>query len=162
METLTATTTVEEIRAGGDRALFPTEVLDGCRSALVLFAAAFLGRQDACWIEEAGITATCVDNDRQRLDEMLRVYPEDWTFVLGDVFDYLATSLHRYDLVTVDCPSNMFDRCSDLAEGWCRLARHTVVLGTAPGARLAAPDDWRVTRTIRRSTIANWTVLERL
>lgn len=157
-----AALTVDTIRRErGNRRLYPTEILERCETALVLFAAAFLGEQDAVWIEEAGLVATCVDNDAERLDEMLRLYPEDWTFVSGDAYEF-ARRGGRWDLVSVDCPSgDSFDRCADLLDLWCSLARVAVVLGTSPGRRLVAPDGWRVARTIRRSPIANWTVLER-
>lgn len=152
---------LDEIRARGNRDIFPTEILPGCSTALVLFAAAFLGEQDAAWIEEAGIVGTCVDHDEDRLKEMVRIYPDRWIFVNQDVYRFAGKATWHWDLVTVDCPSNEFDKCERLIELWCGLARISVVLGTAPGASsVTAPDGWRVSRTIRRSPIANWTVLE--
>lgn len=152
--------TVEEIRERGNRDLFPTEVLIGCKTALVLFAAGFLGEQDAAWIEEAGILATCVDVDEDKLKQMTRIYPDGWIFVRQDAYQFAGKSGWRWDLVTIDCPSGDFDKCLTLIRLWCELARKAVVLGTAPGAAVGAPDGWRVARTVRRSPIANWTVLE--
>jgi hypothetical protein len=153
--------TVDDVRAHGDRALYPTEVLEGCESALVLFAAAFLGRQDACWVEEAGLVATCVDSDDRRLQEMLRLYPEDWTFVRDDAFSFVTRTARMWDVVSVDCPSGAFERCAAHVTQWCQVARRAAIIGTAPGERLAQPPGWRVTRRIRRSSIAYWTVMER-
>jgi hypothetical protein len=154
--------TVEAVRERGKRDLYPTEILERCDSALILFAAAFLGEQDAAWIEEAGLLATCVDNDAARLAEMETLYPESWRFVVADVYEYANSEVFIRDLVSVDCPSDQFDRAAQHLNLFCTLARVAVVLGTAPGQRVTAPDGWRRTRTVRRSPIANWTVLERV
>lgn len=156
---------VAEVRERGKRDLYPTEILPRCSTALVLFAAAFLGEQEAVWIEEAGMMATCVDNDAERLREMKELYPARWSFVPFDAYDFakrVKSARMQWDLVSVDCPSGAFPKCERLLPLWCSLARVAVVLGTAPGRRVTAPDGWRVSRTIRRSPIANWTVLERL
>lgn len=152
---------VADIRQRGKRDLYPTEILARCETALMLFAAGFLGEQDAAWVEEAGLVATCVDNDRERLVEMAAMYPDGWTFVCEDVFRFARSAKWRWDLVSVDCPSGAFEKCERLLPLWCSLARVGVVLGTAPGVRVATPDGWRVVRTVRRSPIADWTLLER-
>ena len=59
-----------------ERHLYPVEALRGLRTALMGFCAAFLGRQDCVWVEEAGLVATCVDTDAERLFEMAGLYPE--------------------------------------------------------------------------------------
>ena len=64
------------------RELYPRRVLDGLTTALVLFAAAFHGRQDAIWIAKAGMNGTCVDIDAEKLEEMKVAYPaagSSWT-----------------------------------------------------------------------------------
>lgn len=152
--------TLEAIRSSGNPNLYPVSLLARCQTALVLFAAAFLGRQDAVWIEEAGVTAICVDINTERLAAMQLIYPDGWQFVWADAYQFAAEADQKWDLVSVDCPTGQFEKAADALDLWCSIARVAVVLGTAPGEKPAAPDGWMVRRTIRRSTIANWTVLE--
>ena len=103
--------------------MYPREALRGLRTALVGFCAAFLGRQDCAWIEEAGLTATCVDPDADRLDEMHELYPEQWSFVRDDVYRYAQTLYvfgYQFDLVSLDPPTNQFTRCADNADSGAR------------------------------------------
>lgn len=154
-------TTLAQVRRRGDKALYPTEALNGCEDALVLFAAGFLGEQDCVWIEQAGIRATCVDTDADLVAEMRRLYPASWRFVVADAYYYASETPRQWDLVSVDCPSGTaMERCAALAPLWCKLARRAVVLGTAPGSVLVAPGGWAVSRTVSRSPIADWTLLE--
>ena len=60
-----------------DRASYPTHLLEGCETGLCLFAAAFLGQNDAAHFEEAGVLTTCVDIDAERLGQMSFYYPKD-------------------------------------------------------------------------------------
>jgi hypothetical protein len=159
--------TLEEIRDVGAGESYPRRLLDECDDALVLFAAGFLGMQDAFWVAEAGKRATCVDIRPDLLAGMAAVYPEDWEFVTGDVYDYterMELVGRRWDLVSLDCPSSHFDRCAELAGLWCRLAGRAVVLGTSGRTALAAPDGWEVTERRFRSMNYGgtfWAVLER-
>lgn len=161
---MNAPTTMAELRDPGSARIFPQEVLKGCRSALVLFAAAFHGRQDAIWIADAGLRATCVDIDHAKLGDMGRVYPEGWEFVNGDVFDYAALTTRKWDLVTLDPPTNLFEKCAAWLPRWCELARRAVVLGCGPSPELDVPDGWALEPLRYRSDFAggvNWAVLVR-
>ena len=154
--------TLEQVRAGGSPALYPRHVLPGCDTALVLFAAAFYGQQDAVWIAEAGLTATCVDLDHNKLEEMRDAYPDDWEFVAGDVFEYVSRTNDRWDVVSIDCPSNLFAHCAAFVPVWCILARKAVVLGTGREP-FTAPPGWQVTERLYRSSFKGgtyWAVLE--
>src|SRR5690242_14568719 len=109
---------------------YPVRVLEGCTSALVLFAAAFGGRQDAAHIRDAGLTATCVDTDPVALAGMERDYPADWTFVVGDALDDQRYDDGSFDLVSVDpFTGTAMDRSAERIAEWCRIARRAVVLG---------------------------------
>ena len=156
-------TALEALREQGDREAFPTAYLEGLSSALVLFAAAFNGKQDACWIEEAGLTATCLDVSEDAIAKMKPLYPPDWEFVVGNAYEF---SSHRWwDIVTVDCPSGQFDRAATQIGRWCDLARYVVMLGTGTDTVVGAPEDWSVTEVVRRSSYDGgvyWTVLERV
>lgn len=154
---------LDVIRDPAAAGLYPRRVLDGCESALVLFAAAWHGKQDAVWIAEAGLTGTCVDLDGEKLDEMAAVYPDGWEFAAEDAFVFATRAQRRWDVVSIDCPTNLFDRCADLVPLWCLLARKAVVLGSGSGVVADPPKGWRMTETVRRSSFNGgvyWTVLE--
>lgn len=156
-------TTLTDIRAEGVRDLFPTEKLAGMESALVLFAAAFMGRQDAIWIEEAGMVATCVDNDAEALTRMEAIYPDTWDFFCADAYWYATTTGDRWDVVTVDCPTGYFEQAAEHIKDWCVLARHVVILGTDTDTPIEPPDGWQLVERRRRSDYAGgvyWAVLE--
>lgn len=160
---MVAVVTLEKIRASSSADRYPCAVLDGCETALVLFAAAFHGAQDALWIADAGLTATCVDVDKQRLHEMANLYPEDWTFVDADVFEYATTATPR-DVVSLDPPSNLFDKCAELLPLWCLIARKAVILGTGKDTVVDVPDGWYLDGYRQRSHFLGgvfWAVLKR-
>lgn len=148
-------------------AAFPTERLEGLETGLVLFAAAWLGKQDAVFLADAGLVCTCVDVRAERLNEMRDVYPGGWEFVEADAFAYSSawrTAGRRWDAVTVDCPTNLFGWCAQLLPRWCDLARRLVVLGCSPTTELAVPDGWRLVERIDRSDYrggVQWAVFER-
>jgi hypothetical protein len=156
--------TLMDIRERSTHNPYPVDLLSGCRSALVLFAAGFHGAQDGIFLADAGLEATCVDENPDRLHEMAAVYPASWEFVVADAFEFAEACDERYDIVSVDCPTSLFDRCAEETPLWCSLARVAVVLGT--GARTSppvVPDGWEMTWQIRRSSFAGgvfWTVLE--
>lgn len=155
--------TLDKIRAHSDPRVFPHHLLGGKETALVLFAAGFHGAQDAIWVHDAGLTATCVDQDAAKLGEMILAYPEGWEFVCGDAFEYANLTQRKWDVVTIDCPTNLFGRCADAIDLWCSLAWEAVVLGTGD-YDVAPPDGWRVADTIGRSSYRGgvyWTVLVR-
>lgn len=145
---------------------FPAELLVGCEEGLVLFAAAFGGAQDARFLADAGLRATCVDIDKLRLDAMRPDYPPDWNFVYGDAFEFatlMKASRRRWDVVTVDCPTNLFPACSLAVDLWCSLARELVVLGCAADTFIDPSEPWRETDRRKRSNYAGgvfWSVIE--
>lgn len=159
MDTLTR----EGIRDERAGEAFPQNLLIGCKTALVLFAAGFFGKQDAFWVAEAGLTATCVDNDEILLRQMQEMYPPDWCFLPDDAYVYIVETKRRWDVVTVDCPSGHFARCAQMVDQFCRVAYHGVVLGTGINTKVEAPEGWEITDKRRRSDYDGgvfWTVLE--
>ena len=157
---------LDRLTSPGEDALYPCRVLEGMRTALVLFAGAFYGRQDAVWVARAGLRATCVDVRAEGLDAMQAIYPADWEFAQADAYAYARTwraAGRQWDIVSVDCPSGQFDRAADEAQLWCGVARRAVVVGS--GAReLVAPAGWKVTGRVERSSFLEggvwWTVME--
>lgn len=160
--------TLDAVRESSRADLYPRHALLGCEDALVLFAAAFHGAQDAVWIADAGLTATCVDIDQFKLMQMEDAYPDEWSFVCADAFEYTTGAAidakRQWDVVSVDCPSNLFDRCAELVPLWCLLARRAVILGTGIHTDVVPPTGWQITERRSRSNFQGgvyWTVLER-
>lgn len=160
---MTAPATLREIRRPADGRSYPRHLLKQCEDALVLFAAGFHGRQDAYWVADAGLQATCVDKEGDLLFEMAAVYPDGWEFQHTDAFEFARWTGQMWDLVSVDCPSTLFERCAREVGLWCDIARKAVVLGTGGDTVVNVPSGWTVTETRRRSDNYGgcfWTVLE--
>lgn len=156
---------LDDVRDPDGDPSYPISVLEG-ETALILFAAAWHGRQDAYHVAQAGLRGTCVDADGALLSEMARVYPDGWEFVEADVFSYTAAAVlggRRWDVVSLDPFTNLFDRCADLLETWCSVARRAVVLGSGTYTVVDAPTGWQVTDQRWRSDFHGgvyWRVLE--
>jgi hypothetical protein len=162
---VTAPRSLDAVRAAGGPAGFPVDLLTGCRTALVLFAARWHGRQDAAWIAKAGLHGTCVDLDGERLAEMKAIYPDGWEFVEGDAFDAPELAAGSdWDVVTLDPFTGLFQEVADRLDDWCQLANHLVVLGCGHDTDIVAPAGWKVARRTLRSTYRGgvyWTTLRR-
>ncbi len=156
-----------DIRYSEEAHLYPSDALDGLQSCLAGFCAGFLGRQDCVWIAEAGLDAVAVDIDPERLAEMRPLYPAGWEFVEADVFEYARQRYAqgaRFDVVNLDPPTNLFDRCADDADLWCSLARRIVILGVGRHTELDVPVGWELLNVTKRSRFEGgtyWTVLGR-
>jgi len=143
--------------------VFPQHLLRLGESGLCLFAAGFLGKQDAYWMANAGMDATCVDTDAEKLAVMKQLYPRDWEFVVADVFDFAAAADRQWDVVSLDPFTNLYDQVGDLVDRWCALARRGVVMGCGRRQAIRAPVGWRVSEMVRRSAFHGgtyWAVLE--
>jgi hypothetical protein len=158
-----AAVTLDQVRAGAAEQLYPRHLLVGCETGLVLFAAAFHGQQDAVWFAEAELLTTCVDLDSEKLAEMQRMYPAEWEFGAVDVFEFASSTERKWDIVSLDPPSNLFDRCAELLPLWCLLANRAVILGTGKNNAVNPPPGWGVSDRVRRSGFFGgvyWTVVE--
>ena len=158
--------TLDDIRDLEGGRLYPQDLLEGLSTALMGFCAAFLGRQDCVWVADWGITADCVDTDQERLAEMADIYPHGWTFHCDNMFDYGVRQWGMgatYDLVSLDPPTALFDQVASLAELWCSLATHAVVIGCGPRTEIKPPAIWQETERVHRSTFQGgvyWAILE--
>lgn len=156
--------TLDKLR---DRAnVYPTRLLTRAETSLVLFCAAFHGRQDAIKHLDAGLVATCVDSDAQKLDEMRAIYPRDWTFVCDDVYRFAALEERCFDVVSLDPPTNQSNTCAEMIDLWCALAAKAVILGGTIETHemIVAPKGWRKLTPLHRSTYLGgiyWTPLRR-
>lgn len=133
------------------RVTFPTDALVGRDTALCLFAAAFGGQNDAQYLRDAGLKTVCVDTDHAKLGAMVLEYPVGWEYYYGDAFGYMVATDRVWDVVTVDCPTNLFDRCVAELPLICGVARSVVVLGNG-GEPVGVPDGWHITDVHHRST----------
>jgi hypothetical protein len=153
---------------------YPTEHLAGCETALLLFCAAFRGKQDAQPVREAGLLGSCVDTDSGKLLEMQKDYPDTWEFFHDDAFAFGARAYaygDSWDLVSLDPFSNYFLECAERVHLWTSIAKRVVILGSnLETYRLTvAPQGWIKHDPMKRSDFrmgsyrdgAYWTILER-
>lgn len=158
---------LEDLRDDANGKTYPRQALRVARRALVLFAAGFLGRQDAFWIADAGMHATCVDMDATKLRLMETLYPPTWQFVESDAFLFAETEhglARTWDVVSLDPPTNLFDDCASELPLWCALADQTVVMGVGRDTEWKNPDGWYTADVRERSRFQGgvyWAVLRR-
>ena len=176
-----APSTLAAVRSDSTRAVFPTDLLAGQETALLLFCAGFYGRSDGIHVWDAGIPhVTGVDIDGTKLDVMRMLYP-GWTLIEADVYSWASRQsmftvistaaipvTPPWDIVILDPQINQAERCYELLPLWCKLARNAVVLGTMRGTierdhlhRLdcpALPDGWYLDRVTARNDTAHWIV----
>lgn len=145
---------------------FPAYLLPTRGTALSLFAAAFLGVNDAIHFARQDMIATCVDIDGERLDEMADIYPYDWDFVVADAWAFAeeaAREGRRWDVVSVDTYTGVAtDRSLQTLDLWCSLADHAVA-ATLPRKSMDERFDVAGFSTIMfpRSPLAAWLVMIR-
>lgn len=134
-------TSLKALRDPSDMS-FPTGTIIGYETALVLFAQAWYGKQDAVYVAQAGLRATCVDYRDHNFAAMRDLYADDWEFVQADAYQFIQETDRQWDVVTVDCPSGHFQQCADLLPRFGEIARHVIVLGTGVGTEFMAPRGW--------------------
>lgn len=144
---------------------YPAHMLPAGGTALALFAAAYLGHNDAIHFARKDMVATCVDVDAERLAEMSMVYPDDWTFVDADAWDFARVAQiaeMRWDAVSVDTfIGDATDRSLKSLELWCTLANKIVTV-TLPADNVCGYSTDGFTASVYpRSDLANWLVLTR-
>jgi hypothetical protein len=146
---------------------YPAELLEGCETGLILFAAAFLGHNDAIHFAEAGVRdVTLVDVDGPRLAEMRDLYSNEWTFLERDAWDVAGQAREAgltFDAVSVDTFTGAaMTRSLDDLEAWTSIANRFVTVTATRDVVFGGvfiPGDWNV-RLFPRSSEAYWLVLE--
>jgi hypothetical protein len=143
---------------------YPAWLLDGCETGLVLFAAAFLGHNDAIHFARAGLETTCVDVDAENLVAMQNVYPDEWGFVCGDAWtlaEWWRKHDKKWDAVSVDTWRGDAERRSlDTLDLWCSIANKVVTVTHTTGLDYTVPEGWNA-RLFERAHNVNWLVLTR-
>ena len=143
---------------------YPVHLLKGCETGLVLFAAAFLGHNDAIHFAEAGMTCECVDVDGDRLDEMRELYPDDWAFYEADAWTYAQAAQREeltWDVISADTfTGSVMRRSLDSLELWTSLARRVVTATYTAGEAYEVPKGWQG-ELFHRAALVYWLVLTR-
>lgn len=126
---------------------FPFHLLEECRTGLCLFSAGFHGANDAVHFAMSGVTTTCVDTDAEKILEMRRVYPPDWSFTVADAWTYAHAARELevvWDAVCVDPHrGDAMVRSDASLDLWLSLAARVLIVGTQQFP-FAPPASWRV------------------
>ncbi len=152
---------------------YPTDVLAGCETGLLLFGAGLLGANDGAHFRAAGIESAVVDDDRDALALMAKEYPKDWLFFGADATvwaeQFRAEGGHA-DAVSVDPPLGQREKALEHLPLWLAIARKALTLtvrNPAPsladlmaivGGTAAQASDWRCSFFERNSRVS-WLVM---
>jgi hypothetical protein len=144
--------------------IFPAQLLEGCESALGLFAAGFFGINDCIHFARAGLTAVCVDTNADKLLQMSTIYPVGWAFYVEDAWVFAeraAAGGRKWDIVTVDC---WFDddtqRVWDSLDLWLSVTAKAALITVRLDTELDIPDGWSY-GYFDRGPDVGWGVLQR-
>lgn len=143
---------------------YPAQYLEACRTGLCLFGAAYLGHNDAVHFYEHGLATTVVDTDSERLEAMRDLYPDAWSFVSVDAWEYAHAAAREevsWDAVSVDCFTGDAELrvLEDLAL-WASIAREVVTVTITDGKRFVTPPGWASGWHLRSPGVY-WLVLRR-
>lgn len=142
---------------------YPSYLLKRQKTALCLFAAGFLGWNDVIHFARAGMTADCVDTDKERLWEMAMMYPDGWAFHVEDAWEFArqARDLEKtWDVVSID---PFFESCAqkvwDSIDEFLPLARNVITLTVHAGTEIETPG-WEQSYFPRGHDVG-WMVMKR-
>ena len=112
--------------------LYPTDILKECKTGLCLFGAGFLGANDCIHMHNAKLNVTVLDIDDKKLKEMEELYPKKWTFLMSNATEWVPNTVNngvlKWDIVSVDAPTNMFEWVRDNFDLIARLANKYLVV----------------------------------
>lgn len=95
-----------EILENSQNKIFPNYVLENCDSVACLYSAALMGQRDVIHFTEHNIQdVTLVDHDAEMMAEMRKAYPSNWSYLVGDAFEFIHSARSkqkRFDVVTLD------------------------------------------------------------
>lgn len=139
---------------------YPYGLLAGCKNALFLFGAGFLGSNDVYWAYKLGVPSTIVDLDQSKLTQMKGLYRRDWEYVYDNAFQFARTQIKRkWDFVSVDPSTNLIPESIENIRLWIDRANKHVVIGYMGEEIEELPLGWSVTQIIPRSPEISWLVL---
>ncbi|HTV71951.1 MAG TPA: hypothetical protein VMF90_25750 [Rhizobiaceae bacterium] len=103
---LTKAKMLDWINSKTDNREFPEFVLQDSTSAAAFYTAALLGVRDVIHLNNHGIhDVTLVDLDPEKTEEMRKVYPASWDYVIDDaykVMDRFRAEGRRFDVILLD------------------------------------------------------------
>ena len=154
--------TLDDVRKSANMA-YPSDLLNGCDTGLLLFGAGFYGRNDGIHFHDAGLFMTVVDTDSVKVQDMHEMYGAG-AWIIEDVFEYMRhVGIHEYwDVVSVDCPMNLIPRCYGHADQFAASANKLLTITcsahTDPSGRHIPGWEWRGLRPrTEQSAWATWT-----
>jgi hypothetical protein len=123
---------------------YPADLLPERGSGLCLFAAAFLGANDAIHFARKDMLGTCIDVDARRLEKMAALYPDDWTFLAADAWGMAAMFRvwgMMWNVVSVDTfLGDATERSLASLDLWCALASRMVTATIRRGQEYTVPE----------------------
>ena len=160
-----AVATYSSLEMIGDAARpYPAQYLDELETGLCLFGAAFLGHNDAIHFYENGLETTVVDTDAERLEEMRELYPDGWSFVAVDAWEYAHAAAREeiaFDAVSVDVFTGDAEvRAIDDLALWTSIATELVTVTITDRKRYVTPPGWSSGMHLRGPGVF-WLVLRR-
>lgn len=143
---------------------WPSYLLEEGDECLAIFAAGFLGWNDAVHFARAGLTCGCVDTDEEKLLEMKDIYPDGWSFYAMDAWDFAERAAYeerQWDVVTVD-PffDTMAERAAKSLPLWVSLTRRILTLTVKTSWNLSIPLGCKGSIFPRSGDVA-WLVVKR-
>lgn len=152
---------------------YPTRILEGCESGLLLFASGRGGQTDG-WAFSDLSPVVAVDWDHGTLERLKKAAPSHWDFILEDAFEFAQTYGSQFDVVSVDAPSHFAPTLIEHIPLWLSIAGKAATITvyrhcfagqpSLQAPELEAPNGWRFTDLIKRSEFRGgiyWLVAER-
>lgn len=162
LPTSTPSTTYERINR--EAQAYPGLLLPEGGTALSLFSAGFLGRNDVIHFARKSMRIDCVDVDREKMWDMAMIYPQVMTFHVKDAWEFTVEAFEsgqKWNVVSVDpFMGDAADKARDTLRAWCSLATDLVTMTVDPKRPLWAPPGW-MAYLFPRSPLAAWMVLRR-
>jgi hypothetical protein len=143
---------------------YPSFLLPEEGTALSLFAAGFWGWNDGIHLIRRGLTVDFVDQDKDKLFEMMTLMPEGHAFHVDDAWEFAeraAMEGQEWDVVSVDpYMGNAAEKAWETFYLWLTIARQMVTLTVKVDTQLNVPTGWDAQIFPRNERVA-WMVLQR-
>ncbi len=122
--TLPRSKMLHEIRAMAEGRPFPQFTLANANSGICIYSVALHGVRDVIHLRDKQVKrVTLVDIDREKMEEMKKIYPQRWEYLVGDAFetlDRLKRDDQTFDVVVLDPwiheQTRNLDRLGDLLD----------------------------------------------
>jgi hypothetical protein len=150
-----------------DARAYPADLLPEGGTALALFAAAFLGANDAIHFARKDMYGTCVDIDEKPAKREMAACCTRTAWIVprmrtrGSIASASRACLGKWDVVSVDTfLGDATERSLASLDLWCSLAPKMVTATISADRTTPSPNGWRA-QIFPRSAVASWLVLQR-